>query len=239
MTPRRTVVLIPAFNEAVALPAVLADLHARAPELDVLVIDDGSSDGTAEVARRSGATVLSLPFNLGIGGALRLGFRWAAEHDYDAGVQLDADGQHDVHAIAAILAALDDGADMAIGNRFGDGSDDYAVGRTRSLAMGLLRGAVRLLTGRHFHDTSSGFRAFSKPVLQQFARRYPIEYLESVESLVLALDAGFDVREVDVTMHQRQGGEASSRQWKLAYHYLRLLIVLGATAGRRRLPSRT
>lgn len=233
--PRRTVVLIPALNEAEALPAVLTELTTALPEVDVVVIDDGSTDDTAAVARAAGATVLSLPFNLGIGGALRLGFRWAAARGYDAAVQLDADGQHDAHAIATLLAAVDDGGDLVIGNRFGAGSADYAVGRTRGAAMGLLRSAVRLLTGRRFTDTSSGFRAFSRPVLQHFARRYPIEYLESVESLVQAIDAGFDVREVDVDMRQRQGGAASSRQWRLAYHYVRLLIVLGAGAGRRRL----
>ena len=234
MPRRRTVVLIPAFNESEAIPAVLADLASSAPDLDVVVIDDGSTDGTAAVARATGATVLSLPFNLGIGGALRLGFRWAHDRGYDTAVQLDADGQHDTGAIAALLAAIDDGADLVIGNRFGSGSTAYAVGHTRGAAMRLLRGAVRLLSGRRFEDTSSGFRAFSRPVLEHFARRYPIEYLESVESLVQALDAGFDVREIEVDMRQRQGGEASSRQWRLAYHYLRLLIVLGAGAGRRR-----
>lgn len=223
-----TAVIIPAFNEAEALPATLAELRAVRPDLHVVVVDDGSRDATAAVARAAGVDVLSLPFNLGIGGALRLGFRFAVEHGYERALQFDADGQHDPNEIAAILAPLDEGADLVIGSRF-LGRGDYRVGRSRGVAMRLLRSLAMRLAGQRFSDTSSGFRAFSRPMLERFAVDYPIEYLDSVEALVFACRAGYDVREVPVQMRARAAGVASNRRFRLLYHYVRLLVVLGAS----------
>lgn len=226
--------IIPAFNEEAALPGTLKELRGVAPELHVVVVSDGSTDGTASVARRAGVPVLELPFNLGIGGALRAGFRHAVEAGYDVAVQFDADGQHDPTQIGKLLDALDQGADMVIGSRFAKESAHYDVGGTRRSAMRLLQIAVRMLSGHRFTDTSSGFRGFNRAVLSFFAREYPSEYMESVESLVLATYEGFDVVEVPVNMRQRAAGDASARRFRLAYHYLRLLVVLGASASRRR-----
>lgn len=238
MTSLRTLVIIPAKDEAGALGGVLTSLRDAEPTFDVVVVDDGSTDATADVARAGGATVLSLPYNLGIGGALRLGFRYAVGRGYDRAVQFDGDGQHDADQIATLIAALDDGADLVIGNRFAARGDDaYAVGTVRGGAMGLLRLAVRQFTGRRFNDTSSGFRAFDAAVLSFFAETYPAEYLESVEALMLACRAGFRVDEVPVRMHQRVEGRASTRNLRLVYHYLRLLLVMTASAGRRRRPT--
>jgi glycosyltransferase involved in cell wall biosynthesis len=227
----RTAVIIPAFNEADVLPGVLAGLARQNPDHDIVVVDDGSTDGTAIVARAAGATCLRLPFNLGIGGALRLGFRYVVEQGYDRAYQFDADGQHDASQIEALLAGLDD-ADMVIGSRF-MGVRDYRVGRSRGMAMALLRRLVRLICGQAFTDTSSGFRAFRRPVLELFATEYPVEYMESVEALVLAVRRGFTVREVPVVMHDRVGGRASNRNLRLAYHFVRLLIVLVASGTSR------
>ena len=224
----RTAVIIPAFNEADVLPGVLAGLACQNPDHDIVVVDDGSTDGTAIVARAAGATCLRLPFNLGIGGALRLGFRYVVEQGYDRAYQFDAS------QVEALLTGLDD-ADMVIGSRF-MGVRDYRVGRSRGMAMALLRRLVRLICGQAFTDTSSGFRAFRRPVLEFFATEYPVEYMESVEALVLAVRRGFTVREVPVVMHDRAGGRASNRNLRLAYHFVRLLIVLaagGTSRGRR------
>jgi glycosyltransferase involved in cell wall biosynthesis len=234
----RPLVIIPAFNEEDALPVTLKELRAHHPQLDVVVVSDGSIDRTAEVARAAHVTVLELPFNLGIGGALRTGFRYAVREGYDVAIQFDADGQHNPAHIDTLLRTLDGGADMVIGSRFAETSTAYEVGGTRRGAMRVLRVAVRLLAGRRYSDTSSGFRAFSHPVLSFFARNYPSEYMESVESLVLASLEGFDVVEVPVDMRQRAAGVASSRSVKLAYHYLRLMLVLGSSASRRRRPRR-
>ncbi|MFZ4517592.1 MAG: glycosyltransferase family 2 protein [Microthrixaceae bacterium] len=234
-TSRSTdLVIIPAFNEAATLPAVLADLRRTLPEVDVVVIDDGSSDATATAASSvHGVTVLQLPFNLGIGGALRTGFRYAVAEGYQRGVQLDADGQHDPTLVPGLLAALD-GADLVIGTRFGDGAVTYDVGHTRRGAMRVLQFALRLLSGRQFTDTSSGFRAFNRPVLEYFARSYPSEYMESVEVLLAASYEGFRIAEVPVQMHERAGGQPSAHRFRLVYHYVRVLLTLVLRASRRR-----
>lgn len=229
----RTIVVIPALNEQDALPGTLADLRAHAPGLDVLVIDDGSTDATAAVAAREGAICLELPFNLGIGGALRTGFRYAVENGYERALQFDADGQHDATQIPVLLDELDRGADMVVGTRFA-GEGDYQVGRSRGLAMRVLRWAIRVLAGKRFTDTSSGFRAFGPDVLRSFAADYPIEYMDSVEALVLACRAGYDVREVPTVMHERAAGQASNRRFRLAYHYVRVLVVLASTPRAKR-----
>ncbi len=235
----RTLVVIPAFNEQAALPGVLDELAVHAAAHDVLVVDDGSTDATAEVARAAGTTVATLPFNLGVGGALRTGFRYAVEKGYDRVVQFDGDGQHDASEIKRLLPELDAGADMVIGSRFASGATAYEVGRMRSGAMGVLRLAVKLLSGQRISDTSSGFRAFSRRMVEFFARNYPQEYLgDTVEALLLAAHAGYRVVEVPVAMRLRSGGVPSSRNVKLLYHYLRLLIVLISTTsvrGRRRM----
>jgi glycosyltransferase involved in cell wall biosynthesis len=230
----RTLVVIPAYNEEHSLPAVLKELAEQTPEHDVLVVSDGSTDRTAEVARDAGVHVATLPFNLGIGGALRTGFAFAVRQGYDRAVQFDADGQHDPMAVQALLDGLDRGADMVIGSRFAETSARYDVGGTRRGAMRILQVLVRMLAGRRYSDTSSGFRGFNRRVLTFFARNYPSEYMESVESLILATFEGFDVVEVPVDMRQRAAGNPSSRSLRLVYHYLRLLLVLGSAASHRR-----
>jgi glycosyltransferase involved in cell wall biosynthesis len=220
-------VIIPAYNEEASLPRVLAELFEELPELDVVVVSDGSADSTAAVARRAGAAVVELPFNLGIGGALRTGFRYAVRHGYTVGVQFDADGQHDPHTVQRLLTAIAEGADLVIGSRFMDGGvPTYEISRLRRLGMRGLEFIVRHLVGQRFTDTSSGFRAFSKPMLDFFADHYPVEYMDSVEALVIAVNGGFDVREVPAGMSGRIGGAPSTRGWRLAYYYVRLLVVL-------------
>ena len=233
----RTLVIIPAYNEREALPDVLRELAERVPQYDVLVIDDGSTDGTGQLARSAGVNVVQLPFNVGVGGALRTGFRFAANRGYDRAVQTDADGQHDPAEIATLLAALDEGADMVIGSRFTGSGHPYEIGRLRRAAMSMLRFSVRLLSGHRFTDTTSGFRAFSGPVVELFAHNYPAEFMsDTVEALVLACTSGYRVVEVSTPMRERAGGVPSNRSVRLAYHYVRVLFALLITATRRRQP---
>ncbi|HEV2760974.1 MAG TPA: glycosyltransferase family 2 protein [Acidimicrobiales bacterium] len=229
----RTLVILPALNEEEALGGVLRELARECPELDVLVVDDGSSDGTSEVARAHGVPVAVLPFNLGVGGALQTGFRYAVTHGYARAIQFDADGQHDPSQVPALVAALDNGADLVIGSRFAapEAGSEYDVGRMRGGAMGILRVAVRLLSGRRFSDTSSGFRAFSAPLLSFYAADYPNEFLgDTVEALLLACQAGFNVVEVPVSMRVRAAGAPSTKSLRLVYHYLRVLLSLFSRA---------
>jgi glycosyltransferase involved in cell wall biosynthesis len=230
----RTLAIVPAYNEDATLPSVLAELAECVPGLDVVVVSDGSRDGTADVSRAAGASVVELPYNLGIGGALQTGFRFAARRDYDRAVQFDADGQHDPHEIQHLLEALDGGADLVIGSRFASTDASYRVGRTRRGAMGMIRVGVRLLSGRNFTDTSSGFRGFSRPLIKFFADTYPVDYLDSVEALLLALRAGFEVVEIPVSMRERQAGQASNRRLHLAYHFVRLAVVMALSPTRHR-----
>lgn len=229
--------LVPAYNEETSIAETLDQLSAAAPGIDVVVIDDGSVDRTGEIARACGAVVLTMPFNVGIGGALRTGFRYAAEHGASWAVQVDADGQHDPSQIAALAAPLLDGADLVIGSRFLDAGATYEAGRVRRRAMSLLTLTLRALSGRSFTDTSSGFRAFSPRTVAYFARSYPAEYMESVEALLMACYAGLRVVEVPVTMRTRSGGIASTRRLRLLYHYLRIYAVLFSSASRRRRPE--
>ncbi len=227
--------VMPAYREDAVIGETLDALLARRDrlDLDVVVVDDGSDDSTGRRARQRGVTVLRLPVNLGIGAALRAGFRYAVEHGYRQVVQFDADGQHRPDEIGHLLEALDAGAHLVVGDRFADG--DYRVPPGRRAAMATLRLGVRLLTGRRFGDTSSGFRGIAEPLLSAFASHYPVEYMDSVEALVAACRAGYDVREVPVAMDPRAAGTASTRRVRLVYHYARLLVAL-VGSGRRTLP---
>jgi glycosyltransferase involved in cell wall biosynthesis len=191
------------------------------------VVDDGSTDATVSVARAAGARVVRLPFNLGVGGAVRAGLRWAEQRGYDRAVVVDADGQHDAHGVPALIDALDAGADLAIGSRFAPGADPYRVGAVRASGMRLLRVVVRIVSGLRLTDVTSGFRAFDRPVLELLAREYPAEYLaDTVEALLMVAYAGFRIDEVPVAMRPRAGGRPSSRSLPLAANYLRLLIAI-------------
>jgi glycosyltransferase involved in cell wall biosynthesis len=238
-------IIIPAFNEEDALPSTLCELRRVQPDVDLVVVDDGSRDRTAAVAAASGARVLRLPFNLGVGGAVRTGLHYAARSGYARAVVVDADGQHDPAGVATLLHGLDAGADLVIGSRFAPGAGDYQVGRTRRRAMRLLQWVVRLRTGRRFTDVTSGFRAMSRPVIELLAAEYPAEYLaDTVEALLIVHDRGLRIDEVPVAMRPRTGGVPSSRGVLLAVNYLRLLVgIMSSTmfrprAGRRPRPGK-
>ena len=229
------VAVIPAFNEEASLGGVLAEI-AEIDGLVPVVVDDGSSDGTAEVARNAGVACVQLPFNLGVGGAVRTGLRWALDHDADTVVIVDADGQHDPADVAALLAAIDAGAGLAIGSRFAAEAGDYAIGGTRRRAMRILNRLVRTTTGFAATDATSGFRAMNRPVLEHLAREYPVEYLaDTVEVIILVRRIGHEVGEVPVSMRERSGGVPSARRFRLVFNFLRLLVGIagGVLVGRR------
>lgn len=216
------------------MPGVLDALNAGVPYLDVLVVDDGSSDSTFEVARSAGVAVARLPFNLGVGSALRAGFRYAVEHGYERALQCDADGQHEPGEIEKLLEALDEGWDLVVGSRFASASTPYQVGPIRGGAMAVLRLVTYLLSAQRFTDPTSGFRAFSAPLMAHFAGTYPLDYLsDTVEALLLAIYDGYEVGEVPVSMSYRTEGEPSNRNFKLAFHFVRLLMVIALTASTR------
>lgn len=220
----RVLVVMPAYQEQQSIAQVIQDLRTQRESLDLLVVDDGSRDRTAETARQVGAVVVSLPFNLGIGGALRAGFLYALRNGYDAVVQFDADGQHDAAGIEALTAALAE-ADVVVGSRF-TGADLGTTSAWRRPVMRGLARAVSLLCGTRITDATSGFRAIGPRALEVWSRHYPAEYLDNIESLVIAHRAGLVVREVPVTMRPRQGGDPSQSLPRAALYLGRALLVL-------------
>lgn len=227
------IVIVPALNEQETVAAVIADIR-RDLGADVLVVDDGSTDRTAEIARRSGASVVRHPFNLGVGAALRTGFRFAEAHGYQIAMQIDADGQHDPHEAARLLERVQAGSDIVVGSRFASGSGEYQVAFVRRTSMKLLSAVLSRRIGRPITDTTSGFRAFSRSAIELFATQYPSAYLsDTVESLLIAHYNGLSVEEVPVSMHERMGGVASNNWFRSAYHLVRLVLVITLSRSRR------
>ena len=227
-----TLVIMPAWNERDVIASTVAELHRAAPEYDLLVVDDGSTDGTSEIAAAAGAQVLTLPFNLGVGGALRAGFKYARDKGYDRAIQVDADGQHDPAQIAKVLSGLEH-ADISIGARFA-GEGEYQARGPRRWAMSLLAGAMSRAAGVKLTDVTSGFRAANRDAIAQYTRHFPAEYLgDTVDSLMTALRSGYTVTQVPVSMRPRQGGTPSKNPWKSAVYLSRSLFALLIASTRR------
>lgn len=206
--------------------AVVDEVFAKLPGVSCLVVDDCSSDRTAAEAIAAGATVLRLPFNLGVGGAMRAGFRWALEHNYECVVQVDADGQHDPASVPLLLETLSGGADLAIGARFaGEGS--YTVSGPRKWAMKFLAAVLSSTTRTTLTDTTSGNRASAPRAIALFANHYPAEYLgDTIESLVIAARSGLVIRQVPVVMRPRAGGVPSQNFVRSTVYLARGVLAL-------------
>lgn len=224
---QRLLIIIPAWNEQDTVAAVIAEVQATLPQADVLVVNDGSTDRTSEVAHAAGARVLDLPINLGVGGAMRAGYTFAHRRGYDRTVQLDADGQHDPRQVALLLDALDEqDADIVIGARFA-GVGDYVVRGPRKWSMQVLSTVLSRVARTRLTDTTSGFKACSRSAIRLFAANYPAEYLgDTIESLVIASRAGLRVRQVGVEMRPRAGGRPSHSPVKAAVFLSRAMLAL-------------
>lgn len=221
----RILIAIPALNEARTVADVVHGVHKTIPEARVLVVDDGSSDDTGLVARSAGAEVITLPFNVGVGGAMRTAFLYATTHDMDVLVQVDADGQHDPADIPRLVQELAD-ASIVIGARFA-GRGDYRVRGPRRWAMWALAYTLSKVTKQRLTDTTSGFRASDRQAIELFALHYPAEYLgDTVESLVIAARAGLRVTQVPVVMHERRHGQASTGTIRSALYLGRAALAL-------------
>jgi glycosyltransferase involved in cell wall biosynthesis len=222
----RVLVIVPAHNEEESLPATLAELRQRSPGLDVLVVDDGSRDRTAQVAREHNVPVVSHAVNLGVGGALQTGFCWALRHGYDVGVQLDADGQHDPGCLQALLEPVLQGAcDVSIGSRYVARSG-YRAPLARRLGMMLFSSVVRLTVGQRITDTTSGFRAYDRKVMEICQHDFPKDFPDAPLLIDLAR-RGFRLAEVPVEMRTREAGRSFYTLSKsLYYPYKNMLASL-------------
>jgi len=229
----KTLVIVPAWNEAEAIGATLAEITAANPGVDVVVVDDGSTDGTADIAQASGAIVLRLPFNLGVGGAMRTGYEFARRYDYDRAIQVDADGQHAASEIAEVLEGLAS-ADICLGARFA-GKGQYSVRGPRRWAMAMLAGIVSHMAHTRLTDITSGFRSANRKAIEQYCRHYPAEYLgDTVDSLVMAIRSGCTVTQVPVEMLSRRAGQASHNPFRSTVLLGRTMFALLVALTRRR-----
>lgn len=222
----RVLVAIPAFNEAASIDRVVHGLRSLYPDLHILVVDDGSIDGTHARASAAGATVCRLPFNLGVGGAMRTAYKYAVRNGYAVVVQIDGDGQHDPAALPSLVEALES-ADVVIGARFA-GLAGYRTPKARRAAMWLLARAVSRLAKNRLTDVTSGYRAVGPRAVALFSMHYPAEYLgDTVESLVIAIRTGHRVDQVPVRMFERQGGVPSQSALRAAAYLVRAVVALG------------
>ncbi len=229
----RLVAVVPAWNEAGAIGQVVDEIRAFDADATVVVVDDASTDETASVAEVHGAKVLRLVFNVGIGGAVQTGFRYARDEGYDVAVRLDGDGQHDASELEKLLAPIRAGtADLVIGSRFVDPSGTYRPPFARRMGIRVFAGLVSLLGGQKVTDTTSGFVALNRAGIELFAVEYPHDYPE-VEATLVALRSGLRLAQVQVEMRERQTGSSSITFVRSLYYIVKVMLALVVASLRR------
>ena len=226
--------VVPAYNEAATIAAVVASVREARADFDVLVVDDGSTDATGELAARAGAAVLRLPFNLGIGGAVQAGFNYALDNRYERMVQVDADGQHLPDEIDVLTETMDANpdVDMVCGSRFLTDTG-YPAPISRRTGIHIFAFLLSRIVGQHVSDPTSGFRLYNRRGIALFARDYPHDYPE-VEAVLMVHHHRLRMAEVPVKMRERGGGVSSITSGKSAYYMVKVLLALFVGLARRR-----
>lgn len=221
----KIMVAIPAYNEEKNISGVVKAVKFHHPEVDVVVINDGSRDRTGLEAQRAGAFVINLPQNLGIGGAVQTGYIYAKAKGYDAVIQIDGDGQHDPKDLSRLIDSIaKDEADMVIGSRFVK-KTDYESSKMRRLGINFFSKLVSIACRRDFYDTTSGYRAVNKKGIELFSEYYPRDYPE-VETIVYASKMGIRVKEISVDMNKRKGGKSSITPLKSIYYMIKVTCAV-------------
>ncbi|MBZ0301702.1 MAG: glycosyltransferase family 2 protein [Anaerolineae bacterium] len=221
----KTLVIIPALNEEASIAHVIGMTRQHLPEADVVVVNDGSTDRTAEIAEAAGAVVLNLPYNVGIGASVQTGFLFAARYDYDIAMRSDGDGQHESRDLCRLVEALQTGeADMVVGTRFIE-NRGYRATLPRRVGILILSRLISAIVGQRVTDPTSGFAAFNRQAIHLFARVYPHDYPEP-EALVVAHRAGLRLREIPVTMKPRYGGRSSITSLRSVYYMIKVILAI-------------
>ena len=221
----KILVIIPAYNEGESIAWVIRQIRSVLADADILVVNDGSRDNTAAIAGDAGAIVITLPFNLGIGGAMQTGYLYAKRNGYDIACQVDGDGQHDPAYLPRLMTpVMEDRADMVIGSRYVE-STEYRSSLSRRTGMIFFSTLVGLLTGRSVKDTTSGFRCVNRRTIHYFAEHYPTDYPE-VDVLVKLHKKNFRVLEIPVEMHRRQKGKSSITPLRSIYYMIKVSLSL-------------
>lgn len=233
MTPNKIILIIPAFNEEKSIKDTI-ELVTKTG-YDYIVINDGSTDKTEQILSENNYNFVSLCFNLGIGGAVQTGYRYALENNYDIAIQFDADGQHDIESIKDLIQPiLDNQADFTIGSRFiKKNSSNFKSSFLRRIGIHLISNVIFLFSKNRIYDTTSGFRAANKKVIKYFTENYPKEYPEPISDYEL-IKFGYKVTEVPVKMHERTAGKSSIHSWKSAYYVINVLLSIFVIKLRRK-----
>ncbi|MDA8234509.1 MAG: glycosyltransferase family 2 protein [Clostridia bacterium] len=222
-TRKKILIIIPAYQEEASIARVVNKIRTTLPFVDIVVINDGSTDRTSANAKATGVAVVDLPFNLGIGGAMQTGYRYAERNGYEIAVQIDADGQHNPGDLTKLLAVMEqEDMDMVIGSRFVE-SSGYRPSLSRAAGITLLSWLVSMVTGKTITDTTSGYRAVNRKVIKLFARDYPTDYPE-VEVLILLHKHRLRVKEVPVIMNYRETGASSITPLKSIYYMIKVIL---------------
>lgn len=221
-TPK-VLVIVPAYNEQDCIVETVRRIKETG--YDYVVVNDGSKDNTLKLCRENGINVLDLPQNLGIGGAVQAGHKYAQHYGYDIDVQVDGDGQHDPSFIPQLVKMIEDGADLAIGSRFVEETDGFQSTWLRRVGITWLSGLLKLLTGKIVTDPTSGFRASGRRAIELFCDSYPMDYPEP-ESIASALKRGLQVRECSVNMLERQGGKSSIGGFSSIYYMIKVSLAI-------------
>lgn len=231
MKNNKILIIIPAYNEEENIEKTVNEIEKytknKKIKIDVIVINDGSADNTEEILCKNNIPHITLINNLGIGGAVQTGYKYAYENNYDIAVQYDADGQHDIKYIEDIInPIIDEQYDCVIGSRFIDNKlEGFKSTKTRRMGINLISAAIKLRTHKKIYDTTSGFRASGKEVIKLFANNYPTEYPEPITNMIL-LKEKFKVKEVPVIMRERAAGQSSIRSWKNIYYMVNVLLSI-------------
>lgn len=219
----KTLVIIPAYNEEACIQNTVNNLIKTNPEIDVLVINDGSKDNTSQEAKQTKATVIDLPVNLGIGGAVQTGYLYALKNNYDVAIQYDGDGQHRPEYIKQMLEEIKNN-DLVIASRFIK-QNEYRQTKSRMAGIKLIRGIIKMCTGKTIYDPTSGYRAANRKVIEQFAISYPHDYPEPETNLNL-LRQGYKIKEIPSKMNNRETGKSSITPFKSIYYMVKVSLAM-------------
>ena len=221
----KTLIIIPAYNEASNIPIVVQDLCSNCPDADIVVVNDGSTDETEEQAIKAEVDVLTLPFNVGIGSAVQTGFRYAVENDYDIAVQFDGDGQHMASEVRNIIQPVaENKVDVAIGSRFLQ-VESYKIPLARKIGIRYFAILNSLIVRQKVTDNTSGFRAYNRRAIGFLAEHYPQDYPEP-EAIVILKKHGFNIMETSVQMQERQHGSSSIGMIRSAYYMIKVTLAI-------------
>lgn len=226
LSHQKVLIIIPAYNEAENIVKTIDELLSLQLPLSILVVNDGSKDQTAQEAKKTGVMVISLPFNLGIGGAVQTGFKYAHQHQFDIAVQVDGDCQHDAHFLEKLLEpVIKNEVDMAIGSRFIPPYVGYRSSFVRRIGINFFAGLISWLTDCKVTDPTSGFRAFNRKMIKIFADYYPSDFPEP-EAIVVARRHQARIKEVPVEMRKRIAGNSSIRYLKTLYYMIKVTFAI-------------